>query len=259
MVPSYWARKIWEGGDFLILHKCKCPNIAEHCCAIWRMPEGKLWRGIRSTKREKKMLGSAVVTDGEMVGCSQMETHWRVSLLQSGQLLENRLGAKTSRKPQNSFNVWAVSPGRKESVSISLSSCSGWTCSGSSAGCPWRSIRSSDWNSLCLGWETLMLSTKHGNAMVIIHQCHLEPNQHLLGAFFVDGPGLLLQWWSMQVFPSCLLALLDVTISSGPALAARTEHRAVPFEKVFTRIPQVWTKMRSLGRCVVLQLECCGV
>lgn len=55
------------------------------------------------------------------------------------------------------------------------------------------------------------------------------------------------------------LALLDVTLSSGTVLAARTEHRAAPFEKVFTRIPQVWTKMRSLGRCVVLQPECCGV
>lgn len=62
-----------------------------------------------------------------------------------------------------------------------------------------------------------------------------------------------------QVFSFWLLALLDVTISSGTALAARIENRAVPFEKVFTRIPQVWTKMRSLGRGVVLQLECCSV
>lgn len=61
------------------------------------------------------------------------------------------------------------------------------------------------------------------------------------------------------MFPFWLLALLDVTISSGTALAARIENRAVPFEKVFTRIPQVWTKMRSLGRGVVLQLECCSV
>lgn len=193
------------------------------------------------------------------VGCSQMETCWRVLLLQSGQLLENRLGAKTSRKPQNSFNVWAVSAGGKESVSSSLSSCSAWTCPGSSAGCPWRSIRSPGWNPLCLSWGTLMLSTKHGNAVVIfliIHQCHLEPNQHLLGAFLSRD----LDFSCSGEYPRVpFLALLDVTISSGAALAGRTEHRAAPFEKAFIRIPQVWTKRRSLGRCVVLQLENCSV
>lgn len=154
------------------------------------------------------------------VGCSQMETCWRVLLLQSGQLLENRLGAKTSRKPQNSFNVWAVSAGGKESVSSSLSSCSAWTCPGSSAGCPWRSIRSPGWNPLCLSWGTLMLSTKHGNAVVIfliIHQCHLEPNQHLLGAFLsrdldfsCSGNIQGFPSWHCWMLPSALVLLWQV-------------------------------------------------
>lgn len=52
------------------------------------MPGGKRWKGLRSTKREKKTLENAVVTDGEIVSIFQMEASWRALLLQAGHLLE---------------------------------------------------------------------------------------------------------------------------------------------------------------------------
>lgn len=148
------------------------------------MPEGKLWKGMRSTKREKKMLENAVVTDGEMVGCSQMEMCWRALLLWSGQLLENRLGANMSEKPQNGFHLQTSATGRKRLVHRSLCSCirvEHDSSFASSVSCPQRSLRNPGWNSSRLGWEVLMLATKNVNTIVVFlakYQCCLEPDQH---------------------------------------------------------------------------------
>lgn len=50
------------------------------------------------------MLENAAVTDGEMVGCSQMEIPGRALLLQSGQLLENNFGGKNVQKAPECFS-----------------------------------------------------------------------------------------------------------------------------------------------------------
>lgn len=128
-----------------------------------------------------------------MAGCSQMEKCWGNLILQSGQLLENKLETKMSRKAQNGSHLW-TSTFRKKLASRSLSSCiKRGTHSASSVSCPQRSIRSLGWNSSCLGWETLVLATKHGWAMVVFlgkDRGHLASNQHLLGAFWSIDVGL---------------------------------------------------------------------